>query len=392
VTNEEILLASKRESLLSEARALAENPNATKQDLKLADVKIAQASSLKTRYERQVRLADAMGVPVSEITKGIVSEEQREESENSFNLRNYLALGKEARTYSAMNIATDSNGGFFVPATFFQKVTFALKQADGLWSDDVVTLYQDGHGNALTCPLLDDTGTAAVVVSENVLSNEAEIATIDRLLLPKIPTWRSQKLITSMELLQDAAFPLESLIATAVAGRFQRGISAANVATLISSTTSGATSMSGSTVGLDDTLNLLQSVDPIYLNQPKTFFGMNFSTMMGLLKIKGTDGRYVWNPRTDANGRLLLHNVPVVLMPSLPNAALNAVGTVCVGDFSRCIRRVVKDSMKIQRYEQAPNLAENGLVAYEGFLRTSFGVLASTSSSSPIKFLTQAAS
>jgi HK97 family phage major capsid protein len=392
VTNEEILLASKRESLLREARTLAENPAATKQDLKLADVKLAQASSLKTLYERQVRLAAAMGVPVSEVTRGVVTEEQREESQNSFNLRSYLAHGKQARTYSAMNIATDSNGGFFVPNTFFQKVTWALKQTDGLWNDDVITLYQDDHGNALTCPLLDDTAAAAVIVSENVLSNEAEIATIDRLLLPKIPTWRSQKLITSMELLQDAAFPLESLVATAVAGRFQRGISAANVATLISGITSGATSSSGATVSLDDTLNLLQSVDPIYLNQPKTFFGMNFSTLMGLLKIKDADNRYVWNPRTDANGRLLLHNIPIVLMPSLPSAAVNAVGTVCVGDFSRCIRRVVKDSMKIQRYEQAPNLAENGLVAYEGFLRTGFGVLASSSSSSPIKYLTQAAS
>jgi HK97 family phage major capsid protein len=391
MTKEEILLTSQRDSLLREARALAENPNATKQDLKRADVLLAQASSLKSTYERQVRLADAMGVPVEELTKGCVTEEQREEFHQNYNLRSYLAQGKQARSYSGMSVATDSNGGFFVPASFFSKVTTALKLTDGLWNDDVITLYEDTHGNQLTCPLVDDTAAAAVIVSENTLSDEGEIAVIDRLLLGKIPTWRSKKLIASLELIQDSAFPLEGLVASAIATRFQRGIGAANVTTLISSTTSGATSSSALTVSIDDTLNLLASVNPAYLNQPKTFFAMNFSTFVHLLKEKDSQGRYQWNPRTDANGRLLLHNVPVVVMPSLSNATAGAQGTVVVGDFSRAIRRVVKDSMKIQRYEQAPSLAENGLVAYEGFLRTSFGVLAS-SSDSPIKYLTQAAS
>src|SRR6266566_4776723 len=114
--NEDILLQSQRDTLLREARALAENPNATKADLKLADVKIAQASGLKTMYERQVVLAQAMGVPVSEITKDIVTEAQRNAAEEREAFRRYLKTG-ELRSYSPMSDAVE--GAFIVPQDFY---------------------------------------------------------------------------------------------------------------------------------------------------------------------------------------------------------------------------------------------------------------------------------
>jgi HK97 family phage major capsid protein len=190
-----------------------------------------------------------------------------------------------------------------------------------------------------------------------------------------------------MELLQDAGFPLEGLIASAIAGRFQRGIGAANVTTLLSSITSGASSSASGTVSYDDTVQLMKSLDRAYLSQPKTFYAMNFNTLAALLLLKDSQGHPIWNPQTDANGRFLLHGIPVVVMPSLPNATTGNKPIV-LGDFSRALRRVVKDSFKIQRYSQTPSLAENGLIAFEGFVRTSFGVLASASSSSPLKYLT----
>jgi hypothetical protein len=49
--------------------------------------------------------------------------------------------------------------------------------------------------------------------------------------LPKVDTWRSKKIVASMELAADTAIPLEALIGKTVATRFRRGIGAANVAT-----------------------------------------------------------------------------------------------------------------------------------------------------------------
>jgi HK97 family phage major capsid protein len=139
-----------------------------------------------------------------------------------------------------------------------------------------------------------------------------------------------------------------------------------------------------------DTLALLRNLNPAWLASCKAFFGMNFNTLVTLLSERSSlSGNYQWKPELDANGRPLLHNVPVVILPSLSSATANAQGTVGLGDFSRCFRRVVKNSLTILRYSDAPGLAEYGIFAYEGFLRTSFGVLASASSDSPIKFLTQ---
>ena len=356
----------------------------TREDQKRCDALMAKLANLKSEDERRSKIAQVG----SELGLNFNASAPTEASATERDLRNYFAYGKEARTYTGLSVATDSAGGFLVPQTIYSKITSALKLADGLFNDDVVTLWEDTHGNAATFALLDDTGVSAVVAGENTNSAEAELAVIDKLTLAKIPTWRSKKLVTTMEISQDSAFPLSDVISNAIAGRFQRGIGAANAATLISSTTSGATSAAAGVVGLDDILTLMGSLDPAYLSQPKTFFGMNFSTMIGLLKLKDSQGRYQWKPRVDANGRPLLHNVPVVLMPSLSNVATGNKPIV-LGDFSRCVRRIVKDSMKIQKYEQTATLAENGLIAYEGFLRTSFGVLTSSNIvSPPIKHLT----
>lgn len=390
LNTENVLLKSERERLLNEARSLTNDPQATKQMLKRADVLLAQVASLKSREEMQVRAAEAAGINLSEIP----TDEQRQLHRETTDFRNYLTQGRESRTYTGLNIATDSSGGFYVPQSFYTSVTSALKLADGLWNDDVITLYQDNHGNSLACALVDDTATSAVLVAEAGTSIENEIPVIDRLLLPKIPTWRSKKLALTMELAQDSAFPVESaIIAPAVAGRFQRGIGSANITTLLASTTSGATSEVASAISLNDAANLMLSLNPAYLNQPKTFFACSFPTLVSMLKLKDSQGHYQWTPSRDANGRYLLFGIPVIVMPSLPNcqgAATGTKGGLVLGDFSRCIRRVVKDSMTILRYSNALGLAENGVFAYEAFLRTSFGVLASASSDSPIKYVTMA--
>jgi HK97 family phage major capsid protein len=385
--------------LLTEADTLAAG-NVTKEVRSKIDVKLAQAANLRgqlaglvddsARFERLAEVARELGMPVP--VRETATEAQRTASEATAEFREYLATGKAFRTYAGMSVATDNNGGYFVPQDFYSQVTAALKQTDGLWDKDVITMVESDHGNSMTFPLIDDTAAAAVQVSENANGSETEIATIDRLQLGKVPTWRSGKIYTTIELLQDSGVDVQKDIVTpAVSKRFQRGVSSANVATLISAATSGAISASASQVTLGDCLNLMASVDPAYLESQKCFWGMNFSTLVSLLRQVDTAGRYQWKPRTDANGRLLLFEKPIVLMPALANVGANNK-PVFLGDFSKAVRRTVNNSLTILRYEQSASLAENGVVAFQAFLRTSFGVLASSSSDSPIKYLTCAAS
>jgi HK97 family phage major capsid protein len=381
-------LQSQIAKLQSEAEALTKKEIFTKADKSACDLKLSQIADLRSQLkaaqttdgERRQRAREVM--LQTNGPDALLSKEERG------SIRSLLLTPlREERSYIGMSVATDSAGGYFVPQSFYDKLVFALKAADALWDDSVVTVVPTEHGNAMTLPFSDDTSAAATIVSENTAATESEIATIDRLAFGKVPTWRSGKLLASVELLQDSAFPVEEqIVVPATAKRIQRGVGAANVTTLLSSTTSGATSAASATVTVDDVLALLGSVDPAYLSSPKAFIGMNNTTLLSLLRQKSTTGSFIWKPKYDANGRPMLANVPVVILPSLPNVAASSKSVVA-GDFSRCIRRQVSQ-VRVIRYEQAPNLAEQGIVAYQAFMRTDFGVLTSSSSDSPIKYLT----
>jgi HK97 family phage major capsid protein len=374
--------------LTSESEAITKKSNFGQADKAKFDLnmsKIAtlrsQLKSLQTTDEQRTQRAREVMLQTNG-PDALLSKEERG------SIRNLLLTPlREERSYIGMSVATDSAGGYFVPQSFYDKLVFALKTADALWDDSVVTVVPTEHGNAMTLPFSDDTSAAATIVSENTAATESEIATIDRLAFGKTPTWRSGKLLASVELLQDSAFPVEEqIVVPATAKRIQRGVGAANVTTLLSSTTSGATSAASATVTVDDVLALLGSVDPAYLSSPKAFIGMNYTTLLSLMRQKSTTGSFIWKPKYDANGRPMLANVPVVILPSLPNVAASSKSVVA-GDFSRCIRRQVSQ-VRVIRYEQAPNLAEQGIVAYQAFMRTDFGVLTSSLSDSPIKYLT----
>jgi HK97 family phage major capsid protein len=340
-----------------------------------------RSEARKTAIECGVQIPDA---PFTEA--GIETLEQNAE------IRSYLRYGQEAESRSGMSVATDNAGGYFVPAGYFRDRIFSsLKAADRLFDPSVVTFYESNDGNVLTVPMMDDTETSAAIVSENAQSTEGEVNTVDRLQLAKVPTWRSKQIVWSLELLQDTAFPAEALIDDVIASRFQRGIGASNVSTLLSAATSGATSASGAVVSIDDLLNLMGSVNPSYLASPKCFWLMNFATLISVLKLKDTAGRYQIHPRTDANGNILILEKPVAICPSVPSVAVNSK-SVLLGDFSRFFVRTVKNSLKLMKYNETPGLVDNGLFAFEGFMRSNSGLLVPSGADSPIKYLTQAAS
>jgi HK97 family phage major capsid protein len=358
-------------------------------DLNLSKLSLLRSGQLsdEVRLQQADELAREFGF--EKINR---SEEVRSQREQNQELRSYLREGREARTYSGMSVATDNAGGFFVPAGYFRDRIFnSLKAADRLFDPSVVTFFESNDGNVLSVPMEDDTETSAAIISENQQSTEGEILTVDRLQLAKAPTWRSKQIVWSMELLQDSAFPAEDVIASVLVSRFQRGIGASNVSTLLTAATSGATSAVGAIVSIDDLLNLMGSVNPSYLASPKCFWLMNFATLISILKLKDSSGRYQIHPRTDANGNILIYEKPVALCPSMPSIAVNQK-SVAIGDMSRFFVRTVKNSLKLMKYSETPGLVDNGLFAFEGFMRSNSGLLVPSGADSPIKYLTQAAS
>jgi HK97 family phage major capsid protein len=388
MTQEEILIKSQRDSLLREARALAENPNATKADLKLADVKIAQASSLKTKHERQVRVAHAMGTSAPEME----TDGERDERRAAQEVREYLKYGRDAKTFRDLSVAVDTSGGFYVPQPFFYKVTSMLKAIDPLFDQDLVTFYESEDGNAMPAPLISDENVAATIVGEGV-SGTPSIINAGRLFLAKCPTWRSGSLSYSVEFGMDSAFGLDDLIAAAVARRFRKGISAANVATLVSQAASALTTASlAAGVTLDNCADLLGSIDSDYLSSPNFRVLMNHATLTSLLKQRSNDGFYQQVIRySEEEQAFTIFGKIIAISPSVASVAANAVPVIAL-DMSRWFQRTVKRGMTLLKYKDAPGLIENGLSAVQAFWRTNGGLLLVSGSDSPAKFITCAAS
>ena len=202
------------------------------------------APDTRSRTELQAEAARVIEETTGTIVAPVqtVAEEIRHAQRENEALREFLTTGKQVRTYSGMSVGTDAAGGFTVPQNMANKVWSMLKQADRLFDPDVVTFYESDHGNVLSVPLTDDNSVSAVQIAENATSVEADFGTIDRVSLGKVPTWRSKKMVASIELLQDSAFKMEDQISANAARRFSKGIGASNLATLIAGATSGATS------------------------------------------------------------------------------------------------------------------------------------------------------
>jgi HK97 family phage major capsid protein len=317
--------------------------------------------------------------------------DQRNMQASEVEFRNYLYTGlyPEKR---AMSVGSDSNGGFFVPVSFYAKVNEMLAAVDPLFDPNVVTVWESDHGNTASTPIVDDHAQAAVKVGEAGDAGEQELL-VSQLALAKVDTWRSKKIVASMELSVDSGIPIDVIIAKPVSFRFRRGIGAANVATLIAQSTSALTTASiAAGITLDNVIDLIQSLDPDYAASPNFRVLMNQSVLTGLLKAKDSGAsRYqkLVLPTADGTGFTILGK-KIAVSPSLAGVSANSV-PVIAGDLSYWFQRVVKNSMTILRYSNAPGLVENANFAYEAFWRTNGGLL-TTGTQTPAKFITVAAS
>ena len=372
MTQEEILISSQRDTLLREARALAENPNATKQDLKLADIKLAQASSLKTRYERQVRLADAMGIPVEELTKGVVTEEQRAAVEERESLRRYLKTGENVRTYSPMSNTVE--GVFIVPNQFYKTLLTGIAQYTELMDEKNVNLIVSEKGGTMKLPQISLDTITSNIVADNVDAPPVANPVFSSLLLNGF-TYRTNPIAAQLNLEQDSFESVMSILTAAFSVGLARGIggdlvNGAGAGTapqgiLTAAANSGVTSAVNTNFTKAELQNIYFSVNRAYRVNPKCAWLMNDTTYNNILGLKdATTNRPLVNITEDGEK---LFGKRILISPDMPTAAGSKV--ICFGDFSQYQVRVIRDGATVLRNSEAPGFVEKYAALYIGFLR-----------------------
>jgi len=205
----------------------------------------------------------------------------------------------------AQSVGTDSAGGYTVPDSMRDKLTERLKAFGGL-AGAVEEITTSG-GEPLRWPTLDDTANSGVIAAEGTApaSGGADLVFGEKVLGAfkyVAPGASNLPLRVSVELLQDAAFDVQSLVTRKLGERIARkqavdwvGGAGTTLPFGITTGTSG-TAFTSAGITYAELVDAVHEVDPEYRMSAKWAF--NDATLAKIEKIVDTTGRPILN---DAN-------------------------------------------------------------------------------------------
>lgn len=257
---------------------------------------------------------------------------------------------------NAQSGGTASEGGYLVPEGFRVKLIERMKAFGGIAgiAEELTT----SSGNPLPWPTVDDTANVGEIVSDGgtFVSQADMVFGAKSLGAYSYMTGGSggSPLRLPLELIQDSAFDLQSLLARLL------GIRLARVQSTHLATGTGAGQPEGLVYGLtgvepaadtagityDDLLTFIHSVDPAYRGSARWVF--NDSSLKTLRQIKDSNGDPLWRSMTSTMGDSpsdgMLLGYPYTIDQSMPNIDIdnNTVNWGAFGDIREgyVVRRV----------------------------------------------------
>ena len=255
------------------------------------------------RLERQsaidAELAKATSSPITNKPAGDTGEEKTGRASGEYKKSFWNAMkGKNAAVVlNALQIGTDSEGGYLVPDEFEASLIQALEEENIIRR--LATVITTGGDRKI--PVVATKGTASWVDEEGAVPESDDSFGQVSLGAFKLATM----IKVSEELLNDSAFNLESYIAQAFAGRigsreeegFLIGNGTGKPTGIFAATGGGqvgVTTASATAVTLDEVLDLYYSLKSPY--RRNAVFVMNDSTVKAIRKLKDSTGQYLWQP------------------------------------------------------------------------------------------------
>jgi len=235
---------------------------------------------------------------------------------------------------NALQIGTDSEGGYLVPDEFERTLIQALEEENIFRQLAKVITTSSGDKKI---PVVATKGTASWVDEEGIIPESD-----DAFGQVSIGAYKLATMIkVSEELLNDSIFNLESYIAKEFARRIgakeeeaffigdgtgkPTGIFNATGGALVGVTAAGA-----SAITLDEIMDLFYSLKSPY--RKNAVFVMNDATVKAIRKLKDGNGQYIWQPSMTAGTPDTILNRPVKTSAYVPTLGA-AAKTVAFGDF-----------------------------------------------------------
>lgn len=250
-------------------------------------------------------------------------------------MRTRAGEGLDPIVKNALQVGTDSEGGYLVPDEFERTLVEALEDENIFRRLAKVITTASGDRKI---PVVASKGTASWIDEEGTIPESD-----DSFGQVSIGAYKLGTMIkVSEELLNDSVFQLEPYISREFARRIGNkeeeaffigdgsgkptGILAATGGAQLGVTTAGATAIT-----LDEVLDLFYSLKAPYRN--KSVFIMNDSTVKAIRKLKDGQGQYLWQPSIQAGTPDTILNRPLFTSSYVPAIEAGAK-TIAFGDFS----------------------------------------------------------
>jgi HK97 family phage major capsid protein len=235
---------------------------------------------------------------------------------------------------NALQVGTDSEGGYLVPDEFERTLVEALQEENIFRT--MAKIIQTASGDR-KIPVVASKGTASWVDEEGAIPESD-----DAFGQVSIGAYKLATMIkVSEELLNDSVFNLESYIAREFARRigakeeesFFIGDGTGKPTGIFNSTGGaelGVTAASATAITVDEIMDLFYSLKSPY--RKNAVFVMNDSTVKAIRKLKDGNGQYLWQPSITAGQPDTILNRPVKTSAYVPAIAAGAK-TIAFGDF-----------------------------------------------------------
>lgn len=294
------------------------------------------------RLERQRTIDDEMKKPVATPLAGALDKGPGAATKNPRATDEYktafdtLVRNKSVphEVFNALQVGTDSEGGYLVPDEFENQIVAALAEANQFRT--VARVISTSSGDR-KIPVVSAEGTASWVDEEGQITDtDGAFGQV---------TIGAYKLATMMkvseELLRDSAFNLEAYIAAEFARRignaeeaaFMTGNGSGKPTGIFAATgggTLGVTTAATTALTADELLDLFYSLKAPY--RTRAVWVLNDTTIKAIRKLKSGDGQYLWQPSIVAGQPDMILNRPFLTSPYAPSIAAGAK-VLAFGDF-----------------------------------------------------------
>jgi len=293
------------------------------------------------RLERQQALDAELNKPVNTPITGKPGQPNPENktgrASDEYKRAFWNAMRSKAAGYEVLNalqVGTDSEGGYLVPDEFEHTLVEALQEENIFRT--MAKIIQTASGDR-KIPVVASKGTASWVDEEGAIPESD-----DAFGQVSIGAYKLATMIkVSEELLNDSVFNLESYIAREFARRigakeeesFFIGDGTGKPTGIFNSTGGaelGVTAASATAITVDEIMDLFYSLKSPY--RKNAVFVMNDSTVKAIRKLKDGNGQYLWQPSITAGQPDTILNRPVKTSAYVPAIAAGAK-TIAFGDF-----------------------------------------------------------